>query len=436
MKRALTIAGSDSGGGAGIQQDLKVFSSLSVYGSSVITAVTAQDTLGIKGIHALPLDIISSQIDSVMKDISPDAMKTGMLVNSGITELVYNKLRGYEVDLVVDPVMVSSSGDRMLDDDSVEGLRRLVSIAKLTTPNIHEAEILSGVRIDTEGDMEKSAKKIGDCVVTGGHLNGVDVLHYDGGIHYFEGRGKIEGVFHGTGCAFSAAVTAYLAKGLGVVEAVANAKDFMDRVIGRAFSVGSGLSVLDTGGLRLGRVFVDGERNAVVEDIEEAVERFVASRYSYRLMPEVGVNIVMALPDARSIGEVAGVSGRLVRDKDSVVPVGDIDFGGSSHMARVVLTAMKSDPESRAALNIRFSDDILSVCEKLNLSISGFDRREQPGDTTTMEWGTLEAIKKSGGVPDIIYDRGMVGKEAMMRILGKNAGEVVDIALRIGELLR
>ncbi|MEA3255118.1 MAG: bifunctional hydroxymethylpyrimidine kinase/phosphomethylpyrimidine kinase [Candidatus Altiarchaeota archaeon] len=436
MKKALTIAGSDSGGGAGIQQDLRVFSSLKVYGSSVITVVTAQNTVGIQGTRVLPLDLISAQIDSVMRDIPPDAVKTGMLADPEIIGLIYEKLRGCDADLVVDPVMVSSSGDRLLGDDSVDVLRNLISIAKLTTPNIHEAEVLSGIKIRTEEDMEKSAKKIGNCIVTGGHLNGIDVLHYEGGIHYFEGRGKLGGVFHGTGCAFSAAVTAYLARDLDVVEAVGNAKDFMDRVIGRAFSVGSGLSVLDTGGLRLGRVFVDKERNAVVGEIERAVERFMASRCSYRLMPEVGVNIVMALPGAKVIGEVAGVSGRLVRDRNKVVPVGDIDFGSSSHMARVVLTAMKSDPENRAALNICFSEEILSVCEKLNLSIGGFERGKQPGDTTTMEWGVSEAIKKSGGIPDIIYDRGAVGKEAMIRILGKNAGEVVDIALRIGGLLR
>jgi len=436
MKKALTVAGSDSGGGAGIQQDLKVFSSLSVYGTSVITAITAQNTLGIQKIQVLPLQIISAQIDSVMKDISPDAVKTGMLVNSEIITLVYEKVKEYKVEnLVVDPVMVSTSGDRLLDENSVDEMKKLVSIARLTTPNIYEAEILSGIRISTEKDMEKSAKKIGNCIVTGGHLNAVDVLYYDGEFHHFESKEKIKTKIHGTGCAFSAAITASLAKGLDIVSAIKNAKGFMDKSISRNFSIGSGLRILDTADLKLGRTFVDREKNIVIGNIENAVQEFIANENSHRLMPEVGINIAMALKNAKNIEEVAGITGRLVRDKNKIVPVGNIDFGGSYHIARIILTIMKFDPEKRAAMNIKFSDKILKACEKLDLSIGIFDREKQPKDKKTMEWGTLEAIKECGRVPDIIYDKGAVGKEAMIRILGKDAKNVVGIALRIGELL-
>lgn len=250
MKTVLSIAGSDSGGGAGIQQDLKVFSAFGLHGASAITAVTAQNTLGVQKVFVLPEDVIEAQIDSVMSDLSPAAVKTGMLASAEIIELVRKKMREYHIrDLVVDPVMVSTSGHRLLDEDAIAVMKKLTGVAALSTPNLHEAWILSGLKIKTEADMVAAAKKLGDCVVKGGHLNAVDILHYRGKIYRFPSREKKDFSIHGTGCAFSAAVACGLAFGKGVPDSVAAAKIFMDDVIGRSFSPGRGLRLADTAGI-------------------------------------------------------------------------------------------------------------------------------------------------------------------------------------------
>ncbi|HIE34157.1 MAG TPA: bifunctional hydroxymethylpyrimidine kinase/phosphomethylpyrimidine kinase [Candidatus Altiarchaeales archaeon] len=436
VKSVLTIAGSDSGGGAGIQQDLKVFSSFRLHGTSVLTAITAQNTLGVQKVFVLPVEIIEEQIDSVMNDLRPVAVKTGMLPTREIIKLVYRKISEYNIEkLIVDPVMVSTSKDKLVTENILKVLKKLISLSTLCTPNIKEVEILSGIKIRDLKGMEIAAKKIGNCVVKGGHLNFTDILHYNGKQYRFESKIKWKGQIHGTGCAFASAITAGLANGLGVVESVRNAKEFMDSIICRNFSIGSGLPITDTSCIRLGRHYMNEGKYGVIENIEMAMLRFINEINSYKLVPQVGINIAMGLPDSKGIEDVAGISGRLVRDEKRIVPVGTIEFGGSSHMGRVVLTVMKFDPEKRAAMNIRLSDEILNACRKLNLKISDFDRDDQPGDMKTMEWGTSHSIKKIGSVPDVIYDKGGLGKEAMIRILGKNALDVVDTAIRIANLL-
>ncbi|MBU4405993.1 MAG: bifunctional hydroxymethylpyrimidine kinase/phosphomethylpyrimidine kinase, partial [Candidatus Altiarchaeota archaeon] len=354
MDSVLTIAGSDSSGGAGIQQDLKVFSRFRLHGASVITAITAQNTQGVQKVHPLPENIISAQLDSVLSDLKPAAIKTGMLFSSGIISVVREKLMDYR-NLVVDPVMVSTSGDRLLDENAIEELKGLISIAKLSTPNIHEAGILSGIEIKSIEDMENAAMKIGNCVVKGGHLNYTDILHWNGEIFHFPARDVVRAKIHGTGCAFSAAIAAGIAKDLDVPDSVERAKEFITSAIGRNFQPGSGLRFADTGGIKLSRTVEGEEENKLLSILGDAVGRFVSNPDSYKVMPEVGINIAMALPNAKRLDRVAGITGRVVKDNDQAVPVGFIDFGGTSHIGRVVLTAMKFDAEKRAAMNIKFS---------------------------------------------------------------------------------
>lgn len=432
MDSVLTIAGSDSSGGAGIQQDLKVFSRFRLHGASIITAITAQNTQGVQKVHPLPEDIISAQLDSVLSDLKPAVIKTGMLFSSGIISVVREKLRDYR-DIVVDPVMVSTSGDMLLDEDAAEGLKELMSIARLSTPNIHEAGILSGIEITGIEDMENAARKIGNCVVKGGHLNYTDVLHWNGEIFHFPARDVVKAKIHGTGCAFSAAIAAGIAKGLDVPDSVERAKEFITSAISRNFQPGSGLRFADTGGIKLSRTLDGEEENNLLGSLEDAVNRFVSNPDSWKVMPEVGVNIAVALPNAKRLDRVAGITGRVVKNGKGAVPVGFIDFGGTSHVGRVVLTAMKSDSSKKAAMNIKFSNKIIRVCKELNLSMEEFSRDEQPKDTKTMEWGTSQAIEKLGKVPEIVYDKGGKGKEAMIRILGDNAKEVVETAIRISK---
>lgn len=249
IARALTIAGSDSGGGAGIQADLKTFTVRNVYGMSAITAITAQNTLGVHGIHSIPLDMISQQIESVIEDIGVDAVKTGMLGTSDVIELVADKLRKYQVPfVVVDPVMVAKGGAKLLQEEAVRSLiASLIPLATIVTPNIPEAEVITGKSIKNMDDMISAAKEIVDmgaksAIVKGGHLEGEPVdLFFDGTeILTFSGTRINTRHTHGTGCTFAACITAELAKGNGLEESLRTAKAFITAAISKELGLGKG----------------------------------------------------------------------------------------------------------------------------------------------------------------------------------------------------
>lgn len=251
MYRALTIAGSDSGGGAGIQADLKTFAALGVYGMSALTAITAQNTVGVQGVFELPADFVGLQIDSVVTDIGVDAVKTGMLANAEIIAMVAAKVREHNLpNLVVDPVMVAKSGDALLREDAREMLvRELIPLAKVLTPNLHEARALTGIEIASVEQMREAARAIHELgaqnvVVKGGHLPGseasVDIL-YDGHdfIEFAAPRIETRNT-HGTGCTFASAIAAELAKGKSVPGAVRAAKEFITMALRHSLTLGRG----------------------------------------------------------------------------------------------------------------------------------------------------------------------------------------------------
>lgn len=246
---ALTIAGSDSGGGAGIQADLKTFHAFGVYGTSVVTAVTAQNTRGVSAVHAVPLDVVRAQLDAVISDLRPAAVKTGMLATADLVRTVSEAL---EVNglapYVLDPVMVATSGQRLLDADAEEALRRrLVPQARLVTPNLHEARILTGVEVAGLDGMRAAARALvemgaGAALLKGGHLVGdaVDLL-WDGTEERVWRKRRFDTRHtHGTGCTLSAAVTAGLALGQPLMEAVDRAARWVARAIETAPGIGSG----------------------------------------------------------------------------------------------------------------------------------------------------------------------------------------------------
>ncbi|OMC94738.1 bifunctional hydroxymethylpyrimidine kinase/phosphomethylpyrimidine kinase [Paenibacillus odorifer] len=251
ISKALTIAGSDSGGGAGIQADLKTFQELSVYGMSVLTAVTAQNTLGVQGVYPVTLDAIIQQLDSIGLDLQPDAVKTGMLFNSDIIRIVADKIKYYGwSNLVIDPVMVAKGGSTLLLQEAVQSLiSHLLPLALVTTPNIPEAEMITKMTISTIEERKKAAKIIHGMgskyvVLKGGHdtsTTAVTDLLYDGDEYTLLESSRIQTRHtHGTGCTYSAAVTAELAKGKSVAEAIQTAKAFIQAAIEDELSIGAG----------------------------------------------------------------------------------------------------------------------------------------------------------------------------------------------------
>lgn len=253
ISKALTIAGSDPSGGAGIQADLKTFSALRVYGMAVISALTVQNTRGVSNVMDVPSDIVAQQLDAVLTDIVPDALKTGMLANASIVEVVAGKVREYGLTkLVVDPVITSTSGARLLDTDAIEVLRqKLLPLALIVMPNLDEAQTLSGT--DNTEEAARRIQKMGPqhVLIKGGHREGdaIDVLFDGKQFSYFRAQRISTQNSHGTGCVFSAAITAHLAAGKSVIEAVRLGKDFVTEAIRHGLSIGGGRGPCDPIGI-------------------------------------------------------------------------------------------------------------------------------------------------------------------------------------------
>ncbi|MCI8348814.1 MAG: bifunctional hydroxymethylpyrimidine kinase/phosphomethylpyrimidine kinase [Firmicutes bacterium] len=249
MKKALSIAGSDSCGGAGIQADIKTMTMNGVYAMSALTALTAQNTTGVRGILESSPEFLLQQIDAVFEDIYPDAVKIGMVSSTELIEVIAERLRHYKArNIVVDPVMVATSGSALMKTDAVKTLmKEILPIATVVTPNIPEAEILSGMHIDNEKDMESAAEIIGSTYNTavllkGGHnVNDAnDLLYANGGHHWFLGRRIDNPNTHGTGCTLSSAIAANLAKGFDLIESVRRSKEYISGALSAMLDLGSG----------------------------------------------------------------------------------------------------------------------------------------------------------------------------------------------------
>jgi hydroxymethylpyrimidine/phosphomethylpyrimidine kinase len=447
IKRALTIAGSDSGGGAGIQADLKTFASLGVHGMSVITSITAQNTYEVRAVFDLPLNIIEAQFRAVTEDIGVDASKTGMLSNSDIVKLVANLVKNYGLPVVVDPVMIAKSGASLLKEEAVEALMRyLIPVATVVTPNKFEAERLAGLSINSLSDAKKAAKYIVEelgaqaVVLKGGHIEGdesVDILYYSGTFKEFRAKRIHTKNTHGTGCSFSAAITAELAKGKPIDEAVKIAKMFITTAIEHGLQLGRGSGPVNP----IAWLAIPAEKFFVLENLQRAVEILEESGHLVStLVPEVGMNIVMALPKpyAKGLDSVAGVMGRIVRVGGKVKAVGPIAFGASRHMARAVLKAMEFDERFRAVANIRFDEELIEIAKGLGYSASFYDRSQEPVEIKSVEgatipWGVEQAVTRVKRVPDVIYHKGDWGKEPMINVFGFTAVDVAEKILKLAK---
>jgi len=445
MKRILTIAGSDSGGGAGIQADLKTITVLGGYGMSAITALTAQNTLGVQGVHPVPVDFIRLQMETVLSDIGTDAAKTGMLATPDVVKTVAEELKRFKVELlVVDPVMVAKSGDALLSEDARGALKEiLLPLAYLVTPNLPEASVLCGFPVKDLETMKEAARAIHSMgpryvLIKGGHLEkeAVDLLFDGEGLERYEAPRLPNRNTHGTGCTYSAALATLLAQGLPVYDAVAEAKRFITRAISQGLDIGSGHGPTN----HYAQVLLYKERESVLRAIELALEKLMQQPLG-ALIPEVRSNLGYALPGALGYEEIAAVPGRISQVEDKVVAFRNPSFGASRHIARVIMAAMTHDPDTRSAMNVKYSPEILDACRSAGLRIASFDRREEPREVkeregSTLEWGTQSALLGASEFPDLIYDEGDVGKEPMIRVLGHSPMDVVDKVSRIAKTLK
>ena len=445
MKKVLSIAGSDSGGGAGIQADLKTFAALGVHGMTAVTAITAQNTLGVTAIQCVDPSIIKAQIDAVVTDIGVDAIKIGMLHSAEVIETVAEKIKQYGLPTIVDPVMVATSGAQLLKPEAKTALVEwLLPLATVLTPNVYEAEILSGIEIKSLPKAKEAAKMIAALgpkavLVKGGHLDldkAVDVLYSEGEFTVLEAPLHDTVNTHGTGCSLSSAIAAQIAKGDGIVEAVTKAKMFVNRGIKYGLNIGEGPGSVNP----MADLYNEAERFAVIEDVLEAVAMVEASPEMCDLVAECQMNIGMALRYAVDPLDVVAVDGRLTRHMDGVRAAGCPRFGVSRHIANTILAVMEFDKRKRAALNLKYSAEIVEACKAIGLKVSYYDRRDEPEEIKRMEgmttkWGAGEAVKRAGEVPDVIYHLGDWGKESMVVLVGETATQVAGWAVQVMEWL-
>ncbi len=429
MYRALTIAGSDSIGGAGIQADLKAFASLGVHGCSVLTAITAQNTVSVDMIEAVSEEMLRAQLSSVLEDADIGAAKTGMLYTSENVKIVTELMGDHDFPLVVDPVMVAGVGDSLSSDGLAEVLmEELLPICDVITPNLSEAETLSGMDILNEDDAMRACEIIGShgCSVylKGGHMDSEDVVDYlYQGAEFTRFRyPRLQTAGHGGGCTLSAYIAANLAKGKDVMGSIMSARDEIQSAILTMYEVGRGV--------RLVNPLVGLQRRSegleVLQRLRSTVGMMETSLPS-EWLPRSGTNVVYALPAARTVDEVAALESRMMPVRGCARSIGGVSFGTSLHMATVTLTAMRYDMEMRASMNIRYTEESVDLMEELGLVVACFEGEHVPdGSIAALEWAIANTIENSEEFPDVIYDHGISSESSMVRILARSPEELMQ----------
>jgi len=429
----LSIAGSDPSSGAGIQADIKTFSSLGIHGLCVVTAITSQNTKKFSRVETVSNEMIKSQLESVLSDFKIDMIKIGMVYSSGIIKTVYSLFKKTKIPIVLDPVFESTTGGTLLQKEAFNDFKKfLVPLSYVITPNVSEAEKLSDVKIKNEQDVRRAANKIRylgakNVVIKGGHLHGDiarDFVLEDSKFYSFSAK-KILITIHGSGCTFSASLAVALAKGKSLKDAVRFAKEFTTESIRNSQKTGKGISI----------VSVD-TRDKIERELSDSISSFTKIKNIYKIIPEVQTNFVFSKPKPRTIHDILGVSGRIVKASKSVIPAGNLEYGGSRHMGSALLQMSSKFPNTRSAINIKFDKKIIKKAKAKKLLVKSYQRSVEPLKTKskegrTISWGIKEIIKNTKKAPDLVYHTGDIGKEPMIILFGKNPKEVLDKLAKI-----
>ena len=438
----LSIGGSDPSSGAGVQGDIKTFSSLGAYGLTVVTAVTSQNTARFGGAEPVSPEMLESQLDLVMSDFAVDGIKIGMVYGSAAIRTLHRRLDGARADIpvVVDPVVRSTTGGALLEESAMPDFRRyIVPLATVVTPNWSEARALSGPGGgpgDTPDAAARAIRGMGaqNVVITGlphGPRGGGGicdlVLAGDGRAWSVPGR-AVPGTTHGGGCAYSAAVLAGLAGGRTLEESLGAAKRLAHDAMLRAHGPGRGILVVDS-----------QTSDPAALALAGAINRFVRLRGVGEIIPECQTNFVYSWRRPSSTGDVLGIEGRIVRTGTTASVAGRLAYGGSKHVASALLAVNRRHPHVLSAANLRYRDSTVQRIRGAGLAVLSYDRaREPPGvksGGSSVEWGVGEAVRGAAGAPDAVYHTGDVGKEPMIIVFGRDPDDVlrkVEAAVRGG----
>ncbi len=428
----LSIGGSDPSSGAGIQSDIKTFASFNVHGLTVITAITGQNTSSFGMIEPVSKIILKNQLESVISDFKIDGIKIGMVYNSQIIKELHHQLKKLKIPIVIDPVLKSTTGGSLIESSAIKDFQKfLIPIATIITPNKFEAEILSKTKINSKNKPKKIAKiiqKMGakNVVITGIEAKNNQILDFvlEKNNSYFILGDKISKINHGSGCNYSAAMIFALAKNKSIKESVKFAKEFTYNSIKNAKKVGKGIVITDI-----------QDYDKINSELLDAIKKFIEIENIYKNIPECQTNFVYSKQKPKSIKEVLGISGRIVKTGIHVEVAGDLTYGGSKHVATAVLTMNEKFSQIRSAINLKYKKSTISKIKKSKLLVSSYDRSQEPKNAkiknSTIEWGIKSVIKNSKKPFDVIYHKGDFGKEPMIIVFGENPNAVLKKILKI-----
>ena len=415
----LTVGGSDPSSGAGIQSDIRTFSDFDAYGFTAITAITSQNTKQVSNIEPVSKKSLKSQLDSILSDFHIDAIKIGMVYNSDIIKVIHSEFRNNHIQLIVDPIIKSTTGSALLKKSALSDYKKMIiPLADIITPNKYEAKILSGM-----SNVRNAAKKIQmlgaeSVIVTGASIskNKISDFILEKNKEY-QITGKIIPIQnHGSGCNYSASLTVSLAKQYTLNQAAKIAKNYVYNSIKNSKNIGKGVRITHT--------LISNEKIELVESIND----FKQIRNIYKIIPECQTNFVCSKINPKTIRDVLGVSGRLVKSGKEVVTAGEITYGGSHHVATAVIQVNKKFPNIRSGLNIKFNTKIISKARSYGLTVLTYDRSKEPKKSkqqegSSIKWGINHALKSKS--PDLIYHKGDMGKEPMILIFGEKPNDII-----------
>ena len=417
----LSIGGSDPSSGAGIQSDIKTFDSLNAHGLTVITAITGQNTSSFGMIEPVSQKILKNQLDSVISDFKIDGIKIGMVYNSEIIKTIYRELKKEKIPIVLDPIIKSTTEGLLIEKTAINDFKKfLIPLATVITPNKFEAEYLSEIKINSKRSLQKAAQKIQNMgvkniVITGLETKKGQISDFilEGKTQYTISSKKIPKINHGSGCNYSSSLLFSLVNGTSLKEAVKFSKQFTYNSIKNAKKLGHGVEIT--------QIKNKGSRHI---ELTHAINKFIEIKNIYKCIPECQTNFVFSKKNPKSIKDVLGISGRIVKTGDTVTVAGDLLYGGSKHVATALITMNKKYSDICSAINLKYNKETISKLRKVGLTISSYDRSTEPKDVKNKEgssigWGIKYAIKNLEEPPDIIYHKGDYGKEPMIIIFAK-----------------
>lgn len=424
----LSIGGSDPSSGAGIQSDIKTFDLLNAHGLTVITAITGQNTSSFGMIEPVSQKILKNQLDSVMSDFKIDGIKIGMVYNSEIIKTIYRELKNKKIIIVLDPIIKSTTGGLLIEKTAISDFKKfLIPLATVITPNKFEAEFLSKIKIDSKKSLQKAAQKIQsigtkNVVITGLEIKNDQISDFilEGKNQYTLSGKKIPKINHGSGCNYSSSLLFSLASGNSLKKAVKFSKQFTYNSIKNAKSVGHGIDITQI-----------KDKDVIHTELTHAINKFIEIKNIYKNIPECQTNFVFSKKNPKSINDILGISGRIVKTGNKITVAGDLSYGGSKHVATALIAMNKKYPEIRSAINLKYNKETISKLRKVKLVISSYNRNVEPKNAKTKEgssvvWGVKYAIKNLEEPPDVIYHKGDFGKEPMIIIFAKTPTLIIE----------